>query len=63
MHCNTATVCDKTVVTFDVDLMDSTVLACALAAYCPFLVSHSIQEKKKLKKGITFAYIHVQLVY
>lgn len=29
---------DRVATTFDVDLMDCTFLACAMAAYCPFLV-------------------------
>ena len=29
----------REVVSFDMDLMDCTVLACVLSAYCPFLVS------------------------
>ena len=28
----------REVVSFDMDLMDCTVLACVLSAYCPFLV-------------------------
>lgn len=38
-HCSVPdTLYRREVVNFDVDLMDCTVLACALAAYCPFLV-------------------------
>lgn len=29
---------EREVTNFDVDLMDCTVLACAMAAYCPYLV-------------------------
>ena len=37
----------REVVNYDVDLMDCTVLACVLAAYCPFLVS-GLQFKTRL---------------
>ena len=30
----------REVVSFDMDLMDCTVLACVLSAYCPFLVRY-----------------------
>ena len=54
---------ERKVINFDIDIMDSTVLACVLAAYCPFLVgemfvTQGIYPQKK-SRAITTPYISI----